>query len=179
MYCFIRFVGLEVREIVEPSAARLAAQRRTQEDLDTMQAAILLVKLRHLEEWTERRRANARIYQELLADIPEVHVPREADHLKPVYHTFVIQAQRRDELREYLGARGVETAIHYPVPIHLQSVGRALGYGPGDFPRAERQAGQILSLPVHHSLTPTQRDYIIAGVLDFAGARAETRAVAR
>jgi dTDP-4-amino-4,6-dideoxygalactose transaminase len=139
--------------------------------LDTMQAAILLVKLRHLEEWTERRRANARVYQDLLADIPEVRVPLEADHLKPVYHTFVIQAQRRDELREYLSARGIETAIHYPVPIHLNAAAKELGFPEGSFPVAEQQARRILSLPIYPELTKSQIIRVCDSIRAFYGYR--------
>ena len=139
--------------------------------LDTMQAAILLVKLRHLEEWTECRRANARVYQDLLADVPEVRVPRESDHLKPVYHTFVIQAERRDELREYLSARGIETAIHYPIPIHLNAAAKELGFPEGSFPVAEQQARRILSLPIYPELAESQIIRVCDSIRTFYGYR--------
>ncbi len=128
--------------------------------LDTLQAAILLVKLRYLEKWTERRRENARHYQARLAGIPQVQVPRETDAEKCVYHTFVIQADRRDDLRRAIAARGIESAIHYPVPIHLSTVGRELRYPEGSFPVAERQARRILSLPVYPELMPWQLEQV-------------------
>jgi dTDP-4-amino-4,6-dideoxygalactose transaminase len=139
--------------------------------LDTIQAAILLVKLRHIEEWTERRRANARVYQDLLANLPEACVPHEADHLKPVYHTFVIQAQGRDELREYLNACGIETAIHYPVPIHLCAAGKELGFRKGSFPTAEEQSGRILSLPIYPELSESQINRVCDAIRAFYGYR--------
>lgn len=128
--------------------------------LDTMQAAILLIKLRHLEQWTRRRRENAAHYQKRLASVPQIVVPQEAPGLKPVYHTFVVQAQRRDELRKFLTESGIDTAIHYPVPIHLSTAGKELGYPAGSFPKTEQQAGKIVSLPVYPELTSTQIDRI-------------------
>jgi len=121
--------------------------------LDTLQAAILLVKLRYLQEWTQQRRQNARYYQTQLADIPQIQIPPEREYEKCVYHTFVIQAQRRDELRQFLSDRGIGTAIHYPVPIHLSTIGKELGYPQGSFPITEMQAQRILSLPVYQGLT--------------------------
>lgn len=121
--------------------------------LDTVQAAMLLVKLRYLDGWTRARRTLADVYRDTLAGVEEVVVPRETEHERAVYHTFVIQAERRDELRTYLQSRGIETAIHYPTPIHLQEVAAPLGYRRGDFPVAERQASRILSLPIYPELS--------------------------
>ena len=137
--------------------------------LDTMQAAILLVKLRHLEEWTERRRQNARLYQEYLADIPEVTLPQETDQVKPVYHTFVVQAEPREELRNHLSASRIETAIHYPVPIHLSTAGRELGFPEGSFPVAESQARRIVSLPIYPELTEKQIMRVCKSIRAFYG----------
>jgi len=120
--------------------------------LDTLQAAFLLVKLRHLERWTEARRAHARIYQEELSLVSAVEVPRDRDCERAVYHTFVLQAEQRDTLRAHLAEQGIATVIHYPVPIHLQEAARHLGYREGDFPLAERQARRILTLPVYPEL---------------------------
>ena len=120
--------------------------------LDSLQAAILLVKLNYLAGWTERRRENAHFYQQALGDLAECRLPQDRPDEKAVYHTFVIQAQRRDELKQYLSDRGVGTSIHYPVPIHLQTVAAGLGYRRGCFPVTERQADRILSLPVHHRM---------------------------
>ena len=135
--------------------------------LDTIQAAILLVKLRYLEKWTERRRANAHYYQARLAGLSQIKTPQEANYEKAVYHTFVIQAERRDELRDFLASRGVGSTIHYPVPIHLTTIGRELGYPEGSFPIVEHQAKRILSLPVYPELKQTDLDYIIGVIYEF------------
>ncbi len=132
--------------------------------LDTLQAAILLVKLRYLQEWTQRRRENARYYQTKLAGIPQIQMPSEREREKCVYHTFVIQAKRRDELRQFLSDRGIGTAIHYPVPIHLSTAGKELGYAEGSFPVAEMQAHQILSLPIYPELTVAQLEEVCQNI---------------
>lgn len=135
--------------------------------LDTLQAAIMLVKLRYLESWTHKRRENAHRYRAGLADCAQVVVPPERDGDRAVYHTFVIQAEARDELRAYLDVLGIGTQIHYPTPIHLTAAARGLGYGRGDFPVAERQAGRILSLPVHHLLGEEQIAYACDAIRAF------------
>ncbi len=135
--------------------------------LDTLQAAILLVKLRHLESWTERRRANGAYYQKALREVVGVQVPEDSPHERAVYHTFMIQSDRRDELKAHLELRGVGTAIHYPTPIHLQSVAATLGYRRGSFPVAERQASQILSLPVYPELTEADLESVVMGIREF------------
>ncbi|MFN6499899.1 MAG: DegT/DnrJ/EryC1/StrS family aminotransferase [Nostoc sp. DedQUE01] len=121
--------------------------------LDTLQAAILLVKLRYVHEWTQQRRQNARYYQTQLAGIPQIKIPLEREWEKSVYSNFIIQAERRDELRQFLSDRGIGTAIHYPVPIHLSTIGKELGYPEGSFPVTEMQASRILSLPIYQGLT--------------------------
>jgi len=135
--------------------------------LDTIQAAMLLVKLNYLEAWTEKRRANARFYQKHLADLSQVQVPMDKPHERAVYHTFVIQADNRDELRAYLAERGIGMAIHYPVPIHLHKAARDLGYGHGSFPVAERQAQRILSLPVYPELGDAELQYVVDSIRSF------------
>ena len=135
--------------------------------IDTIQAAMLLVKLEHLDEWTEKRRSNAHIYQTLLATIPSVKVLQDEEFTRSVYHTFVIQAQDRDNLKAYLTDQGVGTAIHYPVPIHLQEAAKNLGYGLGSFPVTEEQAQNILSLPVYPELTEAQLEYVAGCVRNF------------
>ena len=126
-----------------------------------------LVKLNYLEAWTEKRRANARFYQEHLAGLPQMQVPVDKPHERAVYHTFVIQADYRDELRAYLAELGIGTAIHYPVPIHLHKAARDLGYGPGSFPVAERQAQRILSLPVYPELGEAELQYVVDSIRTF------------
>ena len=135
--------------------------------LDTIQAAMLLVKLRYLPQWTEQRQQIARHYQAKLALVPQVQVPVDGEHEKSVYHTFVIQAERRDALRIYLEEHGIGTVIHYPVPIHLSTAGKELGYALGSFPITEQQAGKILSLPVHQGLTAAQLDRICDTIKEF------------
>jgi len=135
--------------------------------LDTLQAAMLLVKLEYLEQWTERRRENARYYREKLAGLHPICTPGEHEWEYAVYHTFVVQAERRDELRAFLASRGIGTAVHYPVPIHLTTAGRELGYSAGGFPVAEGQAKRIVSLPVYPELTTSDLDYVIQNLFDF------------
>src|SRR5205814_892245 len=105
--------------------------------LDTIHAAMLLVKMDYLEEWTESRRANAHFYQKHLKGIPQIQVPGEEKNMRAVYHTFIIQAERRDELQAFLSDKGVGTKIHYAVPIHLQPVAKGLGYQKGNLPITE------------------------------------------
>lgn len=138
--------------------------------LDTLQAAILLVKLRYLEQWTQRRRENAEYYRGKFADVPQVQAPDERPIERAVYHTFMIQADRRDVLRSFLGERGIGSAIHYPVPIHLTRAAKTLGYGRGSFPVAERQASRILSLPVYPELSTDDLDTVVSTVKEFYAA---------
>jgi dTDP-4-amino-4,6-dideoxygalactose transaminase len=133
--------------------------------LDTLQAALLLVKMKHLDEWTQARRAHAELYREQLRGL--VGVPEDRPHEHAVYHTFVVQTDRRDALREHLRRRGVETKVHYPIPIHLQPAARHLGYRRGDFPVAERQAGRVLSLPVGPELDERRVRHVAQCVAQF------------
>ncbi len=119
--------------------------------LDEIQAAILRVKLRHLADWNEARRARARLYNELLAGSGVVP-PIERGYGRHVYHLYVVRCPYRDALKDYLAEHGVGTAIHYPVPIHLQGAYRDLGYRRGDFPVAEACANEVLSLPMYPEL---------------------------
>jgi dTDP-4-amino-4,6-dideoxygalactose transaminase len=118
------------------------------ERLDTLQAAILRVKLRHLPKWTMRRQHLAHVYRQLLAHLPSISLPYTPDDRKSVYHLFVIRALQRDTLRSLLLDQGIETGIHYPIPLHLQKAFAYLGYKVGDLPYTERAAAEILSLPL-------------------------------
>lgn len=133
--------------------------------LDTVQAAMLLVKMDYLDQWTLARRANAAFYQAQLRDV--VRVPEDKPHEYAVYHTFIVQAERRDELQKYLLSRGVDTKVHYPIPIHMQAASKGLAYETRSFPIAERQMLRILSLPIYPELTPTQRDLVVNAVQEF------------
>ncbi len=135
--------------------------------LDTIQAAILLVKMKYLDSWTQKRRDNAALYQQELASVFGVQIPADRPFEKSVYHTFVLQAEQRDELKQYLADNGIETAVHYPVPIHLQTVAQDIGYGPGSFLVAEQQAKRILSLPVYPELKMDDIYYITQKIREF------------
>jgi dTDP-4-amino-4,6-dideoxygalactose transaminase len=134
--------------------------------LDALQAAILDVKLKHLEKWTEQRRAHAAYYTKLLAGL-ELVTPFEPAHLCAVYHLYVIATPKRDALLNHLKSRGIGAGIHYPIPLHLQPVYRDLGYHPGDFPQAERAANQVLSLPMYPELTDEQIEYAVEAIREF------------
>lgn len=119
--------------------------------LDTLQAAILRIKLTYLEQWNAARRQLAQLYDQLLADSLVV-LPHVADYAEPVYHLYVVRAQNRDRLKSYLQQQGIGTGIHYPVPIHWQPAYQELGLKQQQFPVTERYAGQILSLPMYPEL---------------------------
>ncbi|HZT59269.1 MAG TPA: DegT/DnrJ/EryC1/StrS family aminotransferase [Pyrinomonadaceae bacterium] len=127
--------------------------------LEGIQGAVLAVKLKHLDEWNAARRAHAARYRELLAPLEAsgaLRLPREREYAEHVYHLFVVQTDRRDELQKYLNDAGIQTGIHYPVPVHLQPAYASLGHRKGDFPEAERQARRVLSLPMFAELTDEQ-----------------------
>jgi dTDP-4-amino-4,6-dideoxygalactose transaminase len=131
--------------------------------LDALQAAILRVKLRYLDQWTAARRQHAARYTELLASTG-VAGPVEAAYAHAVYHLYVVQAAEREALREHLARNGIATGIHYPVPCHLQPAYANLGYQRGDFPETERAAATILSLPMYPELTEEQVTHIASVV---------------
>ena len=125
--------------------------------MDSLQAAILEYRLSRLALLIDRRRKNADMYRDLL-DSSHIYVPEELNEEFNSYHTFVIQCDNRDELQHYLLEQGIETVMHYPVPIHLQPAASSLGYSKGDFPVSETQSERILTLPIHQYL---QEDTII------------------
>jgi dTDP-4-amino-4,6-dideoxygalactose transaminase len=131
--------------------------------LDTLQAAVLRVKLRYLEEWTEARRRNAALYGELLQG-SDVATPVETPGSRHVYHLYVIRTPQRDRLQAHLDEHGVGTAIHYPVPVHLQPFYAGNGFRAGQLPVAERLSGEILSLPMFPGMTAEQVEYVAARV---------------
>jgi dTDP-4-amino-4,6-dideoxygalactose transaminase len=137
--------------------------------LDTVQAAILLVKLAHLPAWNETRARHAALYQDLLAGLDGLTFQRRAPWSTHVHHLLVIESDDRDGLRDHLAAAGVQTGIHYPVPIHLQPAYADLGHRQGAFPNAEHLAGRSLSLPIYPQLTPGQIAYVAGSVRDFVG----------
>jgi dTDP-4-amino-4,6-dideoxygalactose transaminase len=138
--------------------------------LEGIQGAVLGVKLNHLDRWNELRRAHAARYRELLAPLEDagmLTLPRETADAEHVYHLFCIQSEGRDALQRFLSAAGVQTGIHYPVPVHLQPAYSSLGHKEGDFPRAERQARRLLSLPMFAELTERQLAYVADALGDF------------
>jgi dTDP-4-amino-4,6-dideoxygalactose transaminase len=138
--------------------------------LEGIQAAVLNVKLKRLDEWNALRRRHAARYREMLApleDAGRLSLPREMPYAEHVYHLFVIQSSERDELQRFLSSAGVHTGIHYPVPVHLQPAYASLGHREGDFPVAERQSRRALSLPMFAELTDRQLAYVAQAVGDF------------
>ena len=138
--------------------------------LDSLQAAILRVKLKHLDVWNAARREHAGAYQRLLAGADMV-IPAPSPHVEPVWHLFVISSMRRDDLRNDLASLGIVTGIHYPVPIHLQPAYRDLGYRAGDFPVTEAAAEQVLSLPMYAELSPSSIAHVVGAIHAFSASR--------
>lgn len=134
--------------------------------LDALQAAILGAKLPHLDAWNARRRDIADRYTELLTN-SDVATPYCPSHITPIYHIYAVLSKHRDALAKHLKARGIETGIHYPIPLHLQPVYKNLGHQRGDFPVAEKIADEELSLPMFPELTDAQVEMIVDAVREF------------
>jgi dTDP-4-amino-4,6-dideoxygalactose transaminase len=146
--------------------------------LDSMQAAILRVKMRYVAEWNEARRERAGVYDRLfdgtgLVSQPEspapVQLPWREPRARHVFHQYVVRVQRRDELRAFLAERGVGSEVYYPIPLHLQSCFAYLGYREGDFPEAERAAREVLALPMFPELRLDEQEYVVAAIAEFYG----------
>ncbi|MGH9670341.1 MAG: DegT/DnrJ/EryC1/StrS family aminotransferase, partial [Terriglobales bacterium] len=148
--------------------------------LDEVQAAILRVKLAHVEEWNNRRREHARLYDRLFLEAGLVAAPgsgpvaihpvellQTAAQAHHVYHQYPIRASRRDQLRHFLGERGVSTEVYYPVPLHLQKALTYLGYRAGDFPEAERAADHLLALPIFPEITEAEQRLVVDSIAAF------------
>ncbi len=147
--------------------------------LDAIQAAVLRVKLKYVEEWNEARRQRATRYDELFSaagltargEAPEtsgpVRLPYTSAQAHHVFHQYVVRAYRRDELREFLTARKIGTEIYYPLPLHLQPAFVYLGHREGDFPEAERAAKEALALPMFPELTAEEQQWVVASIADF------------
>lgn len=140
--------------------------------LDTVQAVYLRAKLARLEKWNQLRREAAERYSDLLADLPEVQVPRSRSGNVDVWHLYVVQVPDRDRVLAELTAAGIGAGVHYPTPIHLTGAYRHLGLGPGSFPVAEAAAARVLSLPMHPHLTPEQQEHVVEALaVSLAGLR--------
>lgn len=141
--------------------------------LDAVQAAILRVRLRYLEEWTEERRMAAERYMLLLGEkklLDVITPPAEQPGNRHVYHQYVVRvAERRDELMEFLGGRGITTRVYYPLSLHEQKCFASLGYKKGDFPVSEMLAGQVLALPMFPELLPEEQERVVGEIAAFFG----------
>ncbi|MBN2139242.1 MAG: DegT/DnrJ/EryC1/StrS family aminotransferase [Sedimentisphaerales bacterium] len=134
--------------------------------LDSIQAAVLDVKLKYVDSWNDKRRQNAAIYDEIFADSP-VRTPKIEPGNVSIYHQYTIVAPRRDELQKFLSENEIGSAIFYPKPLHLQDCFISLGYKPGDLPIAEKLCEQVLSLPIYPELTVSQVEHAAKAVLKF------------
>jgi dTDP-4-amino-4,6-dideoxygalactose transaminase len=138
--------------------------------LDSLQAAILLVKLKHLEAFTKARRRNADRYRKLFKQAgldQALTLPVPPEGLRHVYNQFVIRAQNRDQLREHLRSRGIPTEIYYPHPLHLQPAFADLGYVQGAFPQAEDVSKHVLALPIFPQMTEEQQKLVVDATAEF------------
>ena len=153
----LRSLGFRNRETCEMWAFN--------ERLDELQAALLNVQLQYLDTWTESRRKKAFLYNESLQE--HVTVPQERAGEFCVYQTYVIQAPRRDALMRHLQDRGIDSKIHYPVPIHLQECAKSLGYTAHDFPTTMKAASEIMSLPLYPELCSDDQNWIIDSIRSF------------
>ena len=133
--------------------------------LDTLQAAILRVKLANLDGWNERRREHAAAYERLLADV-DVGTPTVPSGVEPVWHLYVIRVRDRDRIRSSLAEHHIQTGIHYPIPTHLQPAYADLGYHRGSFPVTEKAADEILSLPMYPELEPMHVEHVCEKLIE-------------
>ena len=137
--------------------------------LDALQAAVVSVKLNHLDVWTSARQENADTYRRLFADagLDSVQLPVEKQN-RHIYNQFVIRvSEQRDELRRFLLDNGIGTEVYYPVPLHLQDCFAYLSYREGDFPNSEQAANQTLALPIYPELTKAQQSYVVEKIEEF------------
>jgi dTDP-4-amino-4,6-dideoxygalactose transaminase len=144
--------------------------------MEAFQGAILRVKMRYLERWTDARRSRAALYRQRLEG-SAIAPPVERERCRHVYHVYTVRVSDRAGCQALLRERGIQTGIHYPTPVHLQPAYADLGYGPGDFPVSERAASEVLSLPMFPELTEPQVDEVAAAVRLVARPAAEEQAV--
>jgi len=135
--------------------------------LQSVQAVVANRLLDRVDTWNDRRNELAERIDRGLKETPEISIPPRPENKRSTFQLYIVRAQRRDALLTHLVERGVEAKVHYPIPLHLQKPGRALGYHEGDFPEAEAQAGEIVSLPAHPFLTNEEVDYVVSCVCDF------------
>ena len=135
--------------------------------LDEIQAAILRLKLRHLDKWNNQRIEKANLYNEMLKDIKDLVLPFEAGSVKHVYHLYILQSRYREELIKYLSDKGIGTGIYYPVPLHLQAVYKDLAYKDGDMPVSELLAKRTFAIPLYPELSIEDQNYVIEVIKEF------------
>jgi len=150
-----------------PSNKYLNLLLATNSRLDTLQAAILRVKLKYLIVWNKEREKAANFYNENLKEVSEVAVPFIAPDRNHIFHQYTIRAKNRDGLHDYLGKKGIQTAIYYPLPLHFQPAFKYLKHKAGSFPEAEKASKEVLSLPVYPELEPAEQDYINQKIKEF------------
>ena len=146
--------------------------------MDGFQAAVLNVKLKHLDEWTKKRQAHAGVYREILSGA-NIKFLEDSPESESVYHLFVVYVENRDQVRAELEKRGVETAVHYPVPIHLQEAFTHLGYKPGTLPNTERACERVISMPVFPELTEEQVRYAASSLAEVVAQKPKKAAKVR
>lgn len=134
--------------------------------MEEIQAAVLGVKLPHLDDWNNHRRERAAVYNDLLKD-SGFTLPRELDYARHIYHVYAVQTENRDELQRHLTAAGIQTGVHYPIPIHLQPAYASFGYGAGALPFTEQLSERVLSLPMFPELSDDQQNHIAKSIQSF------------
>lgn len=134
--------------------------------LDAIQAAILNIKLRYIDEWNDKRAKFAALYSQKLASIPQVKTPTKKEYAKHIFHQYTIRVEKRDELQKFLTTKNIPTAIHYPIPLHMQPAFRGFA-AEGSLPEAEKAAKEVISLPMHPDLLEEEIEYITNSIKEF------------
>jgi dTDP-4-amino-4,6-dideoxygalactose transaminase len=137
--------------------------------MEEIQAGVLNVKMKYIEKWTQQRRNAAALYSKTLSSmgLNQVITPFHPDHVKPVYHLYIIRVQDREELMKFLDSNGVQTGLHYPYPLHETRAYESLGYVPEDFPVASKYAKEILSIPMFPEITDEMVLYVCEKIKEF------------
>lgn len=139
----------------------------TNSRLEGIQGAVLGAKLKYLSEWNNKRRKNAKYYNERLSNLDKIKTPVESEYGKHIYHLYIIQIDKRDELQKFLKSKGIATGLHYPTPIHLQPAYSHLGLTKDLFPITESYVKKILSLPMFPELEKEEIDFVVDSIADF------------
>jgi dTDP-4-amino-4,6-dideoxygalactose transaminase len=135
--------------------------------LDALQAAVLAVKLRHLDRWNQARREKAAYYDRAFKGVGDIRTPEVRPYNQMIYHQYTLRTAKRDAMIEHLNKSGVPNAVHYPIPLHLQPAFSFLGLKQGDFPAAEEAASQVFSLPIYPEITTAQQDRVVEAIKEF------------